>query len=366
MLRTLHLDTRPGWRGGQSQALLLMRGLKRCHAVELMAPRESPLVLRAQEAGITVHTVSGKFTRVATAWEIGRLLRGRKFDIVHAHDSHALTAAWLASAHHRATLITARRVAYQLAKGRLALARYRAARSIIAVSRFVAESMEGRGIDPARIAVVHDGVRIPPPIASPQREAARARWGVAEGDWVLGCVSQLSPEKGQEVLLHATALIAAREAGGNRRCRLLLAGEGRDRPRLETLARELGIVDRVIFAGFVDDVELVYGALDVFVFPSLAEPLGSSLLDAMAHGLPCIAAASGGVPEVIEDGVNGILVAAPPTPSHFATAIGRVIADHDEAGLLGGAARATVAERFSAERMVDATLAVYLEASAGR
>ena len=413
MLYTLHLDTQTSWRGGQSQALLLMRGLiERGHTAELMAPRGSPLALRARQAGITVHDVSPKFPRAHMAWQLWRLPRHRQanpgkshppngnidqpefgpanhnFDIVHAHDSHALAAAWLGGVHRQGTLIAARRVAYQLSKGRLAAARYCAASSIIAVSRFVARSMEGRGIEPARIAIVYDGVTVPPQVTEDQHErarsAARARWGIAEGECVLGCVSNLSPEKGQEVLLHALHLLAAREfatksvpecapqvpvaaAGilespGARQCRMVLAGAGNDHARLEALAHDLGIADRIIFTGFVDDVDSIYTALDIFLFPSAAEPLGSSLLDAMACGLPCIAVASGGVREAMEDGVNGLLVPAPAAPAGFADAVARLNANPCDAARLGAAARETIVTRFSAARMVDSTLAVYEKA----
>jgi glycosyltransferase involved in cell wall biosynthesis len=413
MLRTLHLDTQISWRGGQSQALLLMRGLiERGHIAELMTPRGSPLSLRARHAGITVHDVSPKFPRVHGAWTLWRILRNRRanpgvnrppngepndpeigpanhnFDIVHAHDSHALAAAWLAGVHRQGTLVASRRVAYQLSKGRLALARYRAASSIIAVSRFVARSMEDRGIEPPRIAIVYDGVTVPPQVTADQHErvrsAARARWGIAEGDCAVGCVSHLSPEKGQEVLLRALHLLAARDFAtefvpecapkvpvtaaeipgshaGPRGVRLLLAGAGNDRARLESLAKDLGIADRVIFAGFVDDVGSIYAALDIFLFPSGAEPLGSSLLDAMACGLPCIAVASGGVPEVLEDGVNGVLVPAPASPADFADAVSPLNANPTDAARLGAAARDSIAARFSAAHMVGSTLAIYEE-----
>jgi glycosyltransferase involved in cell wall biosynthesis len=402
MLRTLHLDTQSNWRGGQSQALLLMRGLiERGHAAELMARRGSPVALRAREADITAHGVSPNFPRASMVWMLRRILHShgtdgspngpanRRFDIVHAHDSHALTAAWLAGAHRHAALITSRRVAYQLSKGWLALARYRAAGRIIAISQFVAHSVAARGIDRSRIAVVYDGVAVPPLPAASQREAARnaarARWGIGEADCLLGCVSHLSPEKGQEVLIRALHLLVARESvshvgsdfgaapasnsveasapgTGSCRFRLLLAGAGSDRARLESLARELGISDRVTFTGFVEDVDSIYAALNIFLFPSLAEPLGSSLLDAMACGLPCIAVASGSVPEVIENGVNGLLLPWPPAPSAFADAIGDLVANPSDAARLGAAARETIAARFSADHMVDSTVAIYAKA----
>jgi glycosyltransferase involved in cell wall biosynthesis len=370
MFRTLHLDTQPNWRGGQSQALLLMRGLiERGHLAELMAPRGSALATRAHEAGITVHAVSPDCQRASMAWGLRGVLRDRptdqRFDIVHVHDPHALTAAWLAGAQHHAALIAHRRVAYPLSRRWPGMARYRAASGIIAISQFVARSVAASGIDLSRIAVIHDGVAIPPPVTADERERARnssrARWGIVEGDCVLGCVSHLSPEKGQEVLLRALALFKDRKTA-NGPIRLLLAGAGKDHMRLELLARELGIAERVVFAGFVDEVDSVYAALDTFLFPSLAEPLGSSLLDAMARGLPCIATASGGVPEVLENGVSGVLVPAPPGAADFADAIARLNGNSAEAARLGAAARETIVTRFSAARMVDSTVSVYEKA----
>ena len=97
------------------------------------------------------------------------------------------------------------------------------------------------------------------------------------------------PEKGQEFAVRAMAEVRAKFPPA----RLLLAGDGPCRGQLEKLARELGVADAVIFAGFVEDIAQVYRALDVFVFPSLAEPLGTSLLAAMGWGLPVVAVASG-------------------------------------------------------------------------
>jgi glycosyltransferase involved in cell wall biosynthesis len=143
-------------------------------------------------------------------------------------------------------------------------------------------------------------------------------------------------------------------------CRLLLAGDGASRPQLEALARESGLVDAVIFAGFVENVSEVYAAMDAFLFPSLAEPLGSSMLAALASGLPTVALARGAVPEVITDGENGLLVEGPHAAA-FASAVARILQDPAFAARLGAAARETVEQRFSANHMVDETLRVYSE-----
>jgi glycosyltransferase involved in cell wall biosynthesis len=141
-------------------------------------------------------------------------------------------------------------------------------------------------------------------------------------------------------------------------CRLILAGDGPMRPQLQAVAKNLSLQNNVIFAGFIADTESVYRALDVFVFPSLAEPLGSSLLAAMAHSLPVVAIASGGVPEIIENGRNGILADAP-DHTQLARALCELLRNPEMASRLGASARETISNRFTASLLAENTLREY-------
>lgn len=360
-MKPLYVDLEPEWRGGQNQALLTLRGLRaRGHAAELVAVRGQPLALRAAAEGIPVHGVGERAARLGAALLLRRLLRRRKFDVLHANEPHALTAAWLAGAHRRLALVVSRRVAYPLKKDLISLARYRAAQRILAISRFVAESVTSSGLLPERIKVVYEGVEVPPLPSPEARRIARQRWGAGEGETLLGCVGYLLPEKGQEFLIRALPALREEMAAQKRACRLLLAGDGKCRARLERLARERGLGTSVCFAGFVEDVPQVYAALDVFVFPSLAEPLGTSLLAAMGYGLPVVAVARGGVPEIVEDGRTGLLVPEP-DPATLCEALARLLSDAELSRRLGQAAREAIEQRFAADRMVANTLRVYAE-----
>ncbi len=354
-MHVLLVDLERAWRGGQSQALLLLRGLQqRGHAVELVAASGSALAERAQRAGIEVHTTSAKDRRWGAARLLRRLLRERRFDIVHANEAHALTAAWLARAHRHASLVAARRVTFPLSRGYLSLARYRAAACIVAISQAVRQRLLAAHLDPQRITIVADGVEVPPPISPEQRRSARERWNFATDDQVLALVAPLTAEKGHALLIEAFSAIR-REAP---RCRLLLAGDGPLRAKLEEQARAAHLMPDVRFAGFVEDVDAVYAACDVFVFPSLSEGAGTSLLSAMAHALPVVALARGGVKEIVQDGSNGLLVQEA-SPAALAAAATRLLANGELARQLGEAARQTVVAKFSADRMVEATLAVF-------
>lgn len=354
-MKILHLDTRPDWRGGQHQILLTLRGQReRGHDAQLLTRRGSPLEQRAASEKFTVHTFSSRFARMDALLCLREIMHQQRFDVVHAHDPHALSAAWLARAQVHSALVVSRRVAYPLSRGWPGLARYRAVHRIIAVSQFVAASVVAAGIDANRVAVVYDGVEVPAVTSVEARTTARRRWNISDASPLLGCVGYLLPEKGHEFLLCAMKTIVAEFPA----CKLLLAGDGPMRPRLESLARELSLADSVIFAGFVADTDAVYRALDLFVFPSLAEPLGSSLLAAMAHGLPVVAAASGGVPEIIEDGRNGILV---PTsaPTALANTVCSLLRDPQTTQRLSAAARETVMHRFTAALLGEKTLQEY-------
>ncbi|MGE5326065.1 MAG: glycosyltransferase family 4 protein, partial [Deltaproteobacteria bacterium] len=316
--------------------------------------RDSPLAQKASAEGFQVYGVSPTSARPSAALKISEVVEKIKAVIVHTHEAHALTAAWLARAHRRMGLVVSRRLAYPLGKSSISLNRYRRVARILAVSRFVAESVVNSGIDPGKVTVVYDGVEIPPPVSSEDRAKARKLLGIPAEQIVLGCVGYLLPEKGQELLVRAWPAVLRQ----SKNCRLWLAGDGPMRPRLESLSQELGVAESVRLAGFVEDVSAVYRALDVFLFPSLAEPLGSSMLAAMAHGLPTVAVARGAVPEVIKDGENGLL-AQEPEPDQFAAPIVRMLQNPDFAKDLGAAARQTIQSGFSAEKMVRGTLEAY-------
>lgn len=355
MMRPLIVELGRDYRGGQDQAFLLLKGLlARGHAAELITIRGSLLAQRAQIAGVRVHSVNGRWRRLAASLAIRNLLSQRGVEIVHANEPHALTAAWLARAHHRVPVVASRRVIFPLAPGAISLSRYRAAARIVAVSQCVASAVVDSGLPSSRIRVIPDGIPLPGQVSVAEREEARRSLGIRPDLPLIGSVAALTPDKGQDILIRALPAIRAQFP----RCELLLAGSGPCRAKLVTLAKEQGVRDAVHFAGFVEDVSRVCAAIDVFAFPARAEALGTALLLAMAHALPVVAVARGGIPEVVENGRNGLLVANI-DPETFASNIAQVMAHPEQAARLGAAARETVATRFCVDRMVEETLGLY-------
>jgi len=353
-MRILYVDLEREWRGGQSQALLTLSGLRqRGQEVELLAARDSPLAKRASEEGITVHQVPRFGLRGWAARAMRSLIARRRFEIVHLNEPHALTAAWLARAHRRLPLLLSRRIGFPLQKNAVSRARYRAVERFVANSKGVAQSLIDSGIATERISIVNEGVEISPLRTPERRGSARKRWGVHENEFLFGCVSVFVPEKGQRHLIEALPLVRALHP----EVRLLLAGDGACRAELEALTKRLGQTEAVVFPGFVTDVAQVYAALDAFAFPSEFEGLGTALQAAMAAGLPCISTKRGALGEVVDHERTALV--AEPNGKEFAAMMLRLIDDKALRKNLGEAGRSEVEQNFSAAQMAENTIRVY-------
>jgi glycosyltransferase involved in cell wall biosynthesis len=353
-MKVLYVDLEREWRGGQSQALLTLRGLReRGHEVELLAAHDSPLANRAEEAGVVVHEVPRLGLRGWAAKAIHSSIATRRFELVHLNEPHALTAAWLARAHAHLPLLLSRRIGFPLQKNVVSKARYRAVERFVANSKDVARSLADSGIAEERISIVNEGVEIFPLRTLEQRRSARKHWGVRENEFLFGCVSVFVPEKGQRHLIEALPLVRAVHP----EARLLLAGDGACRTELEALTKKLGQTEAVLFPGFVKEVTQVYAALDAFAFPSEFEGLGTALQTAMAASLPCISTKRGALGEVVESERTALV--AEPNGREFAAVMLRLINDEGLRKKLSDAGRREVEQRFSAERMVENTMLVY-------
>jgi glycosyltransferase involved in cell wall biosynthesis len=173
------------------------------------------------------------------------------------------------------------------------------------------------------------------------RRPTRSALGLPEGAFVVGAVGRLSVEKGHRYLLDAAPVLAPRIP----HLRIVLLGEGRERPQLERQTARLGVQEQVLFAGFRSDVQSWIQACDVIVNPSLTEGMPNAVLEAMALGTPVVATAVGGVPDMIEDGVSGLLV-SPGDPSALARAVLDLFADSSKALRLARAAQIQI-QKFS-------------------
>jgi glycosyltransferase involved in cell wall biosynthesis len=299
---------------------------------------------------------------VAAAVAVARHLRRSGADLVHAHDYKANVVALLAAGWTGARAVAtvhlhtrwSRRLRAYRALDRRLLRRFPA---VLAVSRAIRDDLVAHGVPAARVAVAPGGVDPAALAAAASGDApaaARARLGLGPADPVVTVPARLAPQKGQRDMLDALRRLLPRFP----RLRLVLAGEGPDRAALEALAGRHGLGDAVRFAGFVEEPAGLLAASDVVALPSLDEGLPVALLEALALARPVVAAAVGGVPDLLRDGVEGRLV-PPGRPDRLAEAIAWTLERPAEAAGAAARGRARVAGEFSAAAMAARTAAAY-------
>lgn len=233
------------------------------------------------------------------------------------------------------------------------------------VTQFVAVSEDlGRwlvsvvGIPAAKVCVIRNGVDLTRFVPGP-RDAARRTLGLPRGARVVGTVGRLDPVKDHASLVDAFAELASAFPDAV----LAIAGDGPAGPELAARVARLGLGERVRLLGERDDVPRVLRALDVFVLPSVAEGMSNTLLEAMATGLPVVATRVGGNPELVDDGVTGLLVPRR-APRALAAAIARYLDDPHLAALHGKAGRQRAEERFALPVMCEAYARLYRDLAA--
>lgn len=209
----------------------------------------------------------------------------------------------------------------------------------------------GKGWPKDRVARVDNFTVMPPVGWQKHRGGARKAWGIPASAAVLLMSGRLHPVKGVDVALRALAALP-------KDVWLLLAGEGKQRAELEALAKELGVANRVVFAGWQDGLERAASAADIWLAPSRHEPLGNTVLDGWAHQLPVVASRSEGPRMLVDDGVNGLLVDVGDDDA-LAKAIKRLLDDAAFAKKLAKAGHAKLKQTYGEEVVVAATLEYY-------
>jgi glycosyltransferase involved in cell wall biosynthesis len=245
---------------------------------------------------------------------------------------------------------------------------------LIAVSRAIVGKIRAEGRTGVPTQLIYNGVDLDRYNRQEACCTLPEEYGFAPGTPLVGVVARLEQEKGHPTLLDAWPLVLAAVP----EARLLIVGEGSRRDELEAQAESLGLLGevcegdacvgtkharpgaKVVFTGRRDDVPAVTAALDVAVLPSYREAQGLVILEAMALGRPVVASRVGGIPEMIRDGVTGVLV-PPRDPEALANAIVRVLTDHPFADTIARAGRIVSHDRFCVERMVSAIEGVYEE-----
>jgi glycosyltransferase involved in cell wall biosynthesis len=337
--------------------LLLLRGLK-ARGIEntLACTAGGAIAAEAARQGLNVRglPMHGDLDLMFVP-RFARLLEELGPDLVHVHSRRgADRLGGLAARRAGVPAVLTRRVDRPI--GPLAALKYRNYDRVIAISTAIRRQLEGAGIAPARLALIRSAVD--PQLLEPawSRERLAREFALDPRGQLVGCIAQLIPRKGHDLLIQAWRDVARACPGA----RLLLFGQGPLEARLRRSIRAAGLDGSVILAGFRADLPAFIGRLDLLAHPALEEGLGLAVLEAEAAGVPVVAFRAGGVPEIVADGRTGYLVRAGDVQA-LGIALTELIQNDARRRAFGEAAWAWVAKEFRVADMVSAHLTLYKE-----
>jgi glycosyltransferase involved in cell wall biosynthesis len=335
---SIHVDTARTWRGGQN--------MRADEGLELI-----PIAARTE-------------VDLTAAWRLARVLKRLQPDVLHAHDAHATAMASLAlslggSTTKAPALVVSRRVDFHLRSNSFSRWKHRQVDCFIAASEAIRRMLVSDGVPPERTLTVHEGIDIEHVLAAPTVNVHETFF-MPHGAPLVGNVAALVPHKGQRHLIEAAHLVVQEIPDA----RFVILGEGELREHLERQVRDYHLEKHVLLPGFRTDVLGCMKGFDLFAMSSVTEGLGTALLDAMACSRAIVATRAGGIPEIVQDGVTGVLV-DPRDHKAMAREIVGLLRNESLRTRLGEAGRVRVGELFTVERMVAETAAAY-ERVAGR
>jgi len=360
--------------GTERHMLDLARGLRDAGQVPILAsPRVSVLADRARQESIEHLAIEkGGFIDWAAIRILRRQLRAGTIDLIHAHNGRtALSAALAVKLEGRGGYVLTQhflepsRATRRGLKGLLSNAIHRwislGAGHIVAISDASRRGIEARGeAKGGNVTTVPNGIPVPDTASLPLPARVRASFGIASDQPLIVCAARLEREKDVATLIAAMPAVLAAAPGAL----CVVAGEGSQREELAARIRSLGISSSVHLAGFREDVLSLIQAADLFVLPSLAEPFGLVLVEAMALGKPVVAIDAGGPREIVENGRTGLL-APPADPAALASAISRLLREPALRQSMGAMGRERFEKHYTLPRMTAGILETYHKALAG-
>lgn len=350
----LHIDSAKTWRGGQQQVLYLAQKLTDYDNIIACPPR-SPLAERAKVIGLKVLPVEmyGEWDLLAVR-KLKKIIRKNSIKIIHLHSSHAHALGLLAAkSAGNCKVILSRRVDFPIKKNILSRLKYSNVDRITAISERVKRVLVADGLSEEKIDVVYSGVDIDR-FQNVEANYLIAELGSNRDKLIIGNIAALAWHKDHKTLIKAARIVVDEFP----QLIFLIAGEGPLRREIEISIKKFNLEEKVKLFGFRQDIPEILSILHLFVLSSSWEGLGTSLLDAFASRVPVVATNVGGIPEIVKDGVNGVLV-PPGKPGALAGAIISLLKNRDLARRMAEEGFRLVKEKFSIERMVEQTRKIY-------
>ncbi len=371
--RVLHIHVLPVITGSGINTFLTMDGLKEKYQMEMACAPGGPLNELVVEHGMTVHPIKNFVSEMAffkdlhALWQVYRLLRKRRFDLVHTHNSKGgfigRFAAFLASgppvihgvhgfAFHQNEPWLRRTLFFTLEK----IAKYWSAKVICISQPLVDLWVQCKLAAPEKISKIYSGIEVNKFKKKVNRSKIRKELGLDSKDIAIGQVSKLWEGKGHEDIINAAPALVEKVP----QAKIIFIGEGPLLEKLQKMTTEKNVQDNFIFLGYRSNIPELTQALDIAVLASHFEGMGRVILEAMAVGLPIVASRVGGIVDLVIDNETGLLV-DPHTPSQLTLALTKLAQDPDLRKKMGALGQQRVDERFTSAMMIDQIDSLYKE-----
>jgi glycosyltransferase involved in cell wall biosynthesis len=358
-LNILHISTPLSWRGGEQQIAYLAEGLReKGHEQIFLCAQGGEMEIFCYENDFTCFPFQPSLLQLQSNISfLRRICRNYEIDLIHVHDSKGHTQAFAAALMgNRIPLVVSRRVDFPMGKSWLSRKKYNhpSVKKIICVSGKIKE-ITGAGIlNKEVLTVVYDGVSVEAP-ADEIIVDLHQEFNIPEDYRIVGNIAALAPHKDYFTFTDT----AARMLQMNPKIKFLAVGEGPQRRDIEAYIKSKNMQEHIILTGFRNDAKAIMAGLDLLLFTSETEGLGSSILDAYVRKIPVVATAAGGVPEIAVNGKTALLAPVKDAEKLSALAL-QVLEDKELRNELCLEA-AEFVKQFDISRMVEGTLEVYKE-----
>lgn len=338
--------------GGEVWMIIAMKEfIKKGYKVTLVCKNGSQIIKHSEQAGIEAIpiNISGDLNPF-TILKLRKIFRKKEINVVIANTGKDLRLSGIASLFLKNIKVIARQgIDYPLKNNfRYEIAYNKLADKIVANSVATKFTMlkSAPWLKPENIKVIYNGIN-PDLYQKEKTKNLRNEFGFSEIDFVIGFVGRLSIQKGVQYALEAFQSVSEKYPN----VRLLICGDGELRDDVEKFISEDKLEQKIHLAGFRTDIPNIMKTIDVLLTPSLWEGFGIVLIEAMASGKPCVATKTSSIPEIVEDGVNGLLV--PPKDSQsIAESLIKLISDPQLIRQMGRAGIKTVNEKFTIDKMI--------------
>ncbi len=372
--RILYVITKANWGGAQKYVFdVAVAAQQAGNEVSVACGTQGEMTSRLEHEGIPVFEVTGLGRDIAPLADakslvaLTKLIKTLKPTVVHANSSKAGLIAVVAARFSNVPKIIFTAHGWAFNEIRLMWQRGIFAifhlitvwlsDDVVCVSNAIRDQASWMPFSKNKMRVIHHGIELAQIKEKHEARAAlapHATKSFTDSIWI-GTLAELHPIKGLDTAIRAFASIAAQFPQSV----LVLIGEGQERNKLVALAAELNLSERIRFCGHIKDAKTYLSAFDIFLFPSRSEALGFAALEAGNASLPVIASRVGGIPEIIEDGISGILV-TPDDVDGFAIALSSLLAAPVLRSKLGAGLYEKVIRDFSKEHMIKETLELYI------